>query len=361
MKYHFRNRKGWMSDPNGLVHFKGQYHAFFQHYPHASRWGQMHWGHAVSNDLITWEEKDIALFPDMPYEDEGGCFSGSAIVKDGRLYLFYTSVSRELGQTQSMAWSDDGVTFHKYEGNPVIKSSPLGDNKDFRHPKVFEYDGEYRMAVGAGIYNEAKILLFRSEDLINWEYLGEILSDRLFGSCIECPDIFELDGKYVMMLQSLRKVPHQVLFATGDFDGTHFIFDDPEEPFYPVEVGPDLYAPQTFEDDEGRRIMIAWLYNRTKPSSGGMTQSGAFTIPRQLELDPFDRMLMMPVDEALKHLKDESRFVSYDRGRLKIMFEGKLIFDRPYKEEPDILVLEDVGVVEVFINGGREVITAYIC
>ena len=102
-----------MNDPNGLVFFNGKYHAFFQHYPHAPHWGQMHWGHAVSDDLIHWEEKDIALFPDQDYENDGGCFSGSAIVKDDILYLFYTSVSHELGQTQSVAISKDGIVFEK--------------------------------------------------------------------------------------------------------------------------------------------------------------------------------------------------------------------------------------------------------
>lgn len=131
MRYHFANKKGWMNDPNGLTHFNGKYHAFFQHYPYAPRWGQMHWGHAISDDMINWEEQEIALLPDQEYEDEGGCFSGSSIVKDGRLYLFYTSVSTKLGQTQSMAYTDDGVTFIKYEGNPIIKESPLGDKNNF--------------------------------------------------------------------------------------------------------------------------------------------------------------------------------------------------------------------------------------
>ena len=90
--WHFEPQKGWMNDPNGLIFFRGQYHAFFRHYPHAPSWGQMHWGHAVSDDLLHWKELPIALYPDQPYEDDGGCFSGSAVEKDGRLYLFYTSV-----------------------------------------------------------------------------------------------------------------------------------------------------------------------------------------------------------------------------------------------------------------------------
>ena len=118
--YHFEPRKGWMNDPNGLIEFQGQYHAFFQHNPYEPKWGPMHWGHAVSKDLIHWQELPIALEPKEWYENDGGCFSGSAIEKDGKLYLFYTSVSKDLGQTQSVAISEDGIHFEKYEGNPVI-------------------------------------------------------------------------------------------------------------------------------------------------------------------------------------------------------------------------------------------------
>lgn len=361
MYWHFKNKTGWMNDPNGLVWFKGKYHAFFQHYPYAPRWGQMHWGHAVSTDLLHWEEKEIALFPDQEYENSGGCFSGSAIVKDGRLYLFYTSVSEEFGQTQSMAFSDDGETFIKYEGNPIIKESPLGDNTDFRDPKVFEYEGSYRMVVGAGIHNIGKILLFKSDDLISWDYVGEILSDAAFGSCIECPDLFPLEDRYVLMFSSIRSLPHRVCFATGDFDGERFIFDNEEEPFFPIETGPDFYAPQTFEAPDGRRIVIAWMYNWSRNTGAGRSQVGAFTIPRQLEFNMKDQLVMFPVEEACGLLKDESRFVTAENGRLKVIFEGKTIIDRPYRDEPDIMVLEDVGVVELFLNGGTETITTYIC
>lgn len=88
LKYHFEPKRGWLNDPNGLIYYKGRYHAFFQHNPHAPKWDTIHWGHAVSDDLLYWEELPIALYPDMPYENGGGCFSGSAIEKDGRLYLF---------------------------------------------------------------------------------------------------------------------------------------------------------------------------------------------------------------------------------------------------------------------------------
>ena len=170
LRYHFEPKKGWMNDPNGLVWFRGQYHAFFQHNPYDTVWGPMHWGHAVSSDLLHWEELPIALYPDQPYENGGGCFSGSAIVKDDRLYLFYTSVSKT-AQTQSVAMSDDGIHFYKYEGNPVIASCPEG-HKNFRDPKVSRIDGTYYMVTGSGNSRAGQVLLFESEDLLHWEYRG---------------------------------------------------------------------------------------------------------------------------------------------------------------------------------------------
>lgn len=361
MFYHFTPRKGWMNDPNGLIFFKGKYHAFFQHYPHAPRWGTMHWGHATSINLINWEEQDIALYPDMPYEDDGGCFSGSAIEKDGRLFLFYTSVSHSMGQTQSMAYSDDGFTFKKYEGNPIIASSPFDSNKDFRDPKVIKFQDEYRMIVGAGVDGIGKILLYRSKDLYSWDYMGELLSDAKYGGCIECPDLFPLEDKYVLMFSSIKALPHKVCFGIGEFDGERFTPDNMDEPFKPIEIGPDFYAPQTFEDDNGRRILIAWMYNWKRTARAGQISAGAFTIPRQLELSLKNELLMLPVDEAYPYIKKESTFVIYENGRLKIIFNGKTTFEKPYKEEPSLLVLEDQGVVEVFVNGGIENITSYIC
>lgn len=364
MKYHFENKQGWMNDPNGLVFYKGKYHAFFQHYPYAPRWGQMHWGHAVSDDLITWEELDIALFPDREYEDEGGCFSGSAIVKDDRLWLFYTSVSKAMGQTQSIAYSDDGLTFTKYEGNPIIKESPLSDRNNFRDPKVFKFGEEYRMVVGAGINNEASIALFKSKDLINWDFVGAILKDIKYGSCIECPNLFEVDGRWVLMFSSMKELPHKVCFSIGDFDGMNFVpngsGEDSSIEHYPIETGPDFYAPQAFIGKNGEVIVIAWMYNWTRLQGIGRTHVGAFTIPREMRINKAGKLTMMPISEAMRYVVTESPYVSYDNGLFRIQNDGKTVYSKAMKEAPEMLVLHDSEAVEVFINGGEETITAYI-
>lgn len=357
-----------MNDPNGLVFYRGRFHAFFQHYPHAPRWGQMHWGHCVSDDLITWEELPIALYPDMPYDNgtNGGCFSGSAIEKDGRLYLFYTSVSEEGEQTQSLAYTDDGLTFTKYEGNPIIPDCPLGSNKEFRDPKVFAYESEYRMVVGAGVHNTGSILLYRSSDLIHWEYLGELLTDGRFGNVIECPNLFPLEDKWVLMFSSIKAMPHRVIFAVGDFDGVIFTPDIPDGqpdswPYFTIETGPDFYAPQILEAPDGRMINIAWMYNWNRREDKGQRQVGAFTFPREMGFDKAGRLTMLPLTEGMHLLKKESSFVAYEHGHLRVKFNDRTVLERPFAHEPSVLTLEDVGSVELFINGGVENITVYIC
>ena len=357
-----------MNDPNGLVFFKGRYHAFFQHYPHAPRWGQMHWGHCVSDDLITWEELPIALYPDMPYDngENGGCFSGSAIEKDGRLYMFYTSVSEDGSQTQSLAYTDDCVEFYKYEGNPIISECPLGSNKEFRDPKVFKFGNEYRMVVGAGIKNTGSILLYRSEDLIHWDYVGKLVEDGRFGNVIECPNLFQLDDKWVLMFSSIKAVPYRVIFAVGSFDGREFIPEVPDGqpdswPYFTIETGPDFYAPQILDMPDGRKVNIAWMYNWSRREDKGQLQVGAFTFPREMAFDKAGRLTMLPIAEGMHFLKKESSFVLYDNGELRVRFGDRTVLARPFAYEPEVLTLEDVGSVELFINGGIENITVYVC
>ncbi len=140
-KYHYRPEKGWINDPNGLVHFKGYYHIFYQHSPHfETPWKEsMHWGHARTKDFIHYEELPVALFPDMDY-DRDGCWSGTAIVKEDILYLFYACVCGG-NQAVGIAYSSDGIRFEKYSGNPVISSYPPDGSPDFRDPAVCFADG----------------------------------------------------------------------------------------------------------------------------------------------------------------------------------------------------------------------------
>lgn len=355
LKYHFEPAKGWINDPNGLVYFNGMYHAFFQHYPHAPHWGPMHWGHTVSKNLIDWEELPIALYPDKEYEqqkDGGGCFSGSAVVCEGVLYLFYTSVSKELGQTQSVAMSRDGVHFEKYENNPVIRSFPEDGSGDFRDPKVTEIDGIYYMVVGSGRDDVAKILLYRSDNLLDWAYIGVLFEGAEYGKVAECPDLFPLGDKYVLMFSNLKTLCSEFIY--GDFDGRKFTPISSQR----IENGPCFYAPQSFLDPAGRRIVIGWLYSWAKTVEEGAEYAGALTIPRELTITANGKLRLFPVSEAAKLLAQRDEAVQADRHGV-VMHPAALNPDTPAKpleyrgDIKSIDILRDTKTIEVFINKGE--------
>ncbi len=349
LKYHFEPKKGWMNDPNGLCKFNGIYHAFFQYYPYAKVWGPMHWGHAISKDLIHWEELEPALIPDQPYENSGGCFSGSAIEKDGVLYLFYTSVSKELGQTQSLAISHDGIHFEKYDKNPIIDKVPSDGSQDFRDPKVFKFNDKYLMICGSGKNGVGKVLLFESENLFNWTYVGVLFEDKSCGEAIECPDLFKLGDDYVLMFSMMNKYLYSTNFIVGSFDGKHFI----EKYRTQNEAGPEFYAPQTFFDGE-RRIIIGWMFSWTKAPDKYANYAGALSIPRELKIEN-EELLNYPVKEAWSLLKKECKGVKIKNNKL-YAFKRKFNL----KEAPkDIAILEDTKTIEIFINYGEESFTLW--
>ena len=192
--FHINPGDGWMNDPNGLIKFNGMYHAFFQYYPNDVYWGPMHWGHRVSEDLIHWTELPPALYP-KTCSNEDGCFSGTAMVHDGVLYLAYTGHfdnggGENIRQVQCLASSKDGVNFQKH--GIIIDESKLPSNIspcDFRDPKIWEENGVFYMIVAAREKEgRGHILLFKSKDIFNWEYVSDLLGRESKGSMIECPD-----------------------------------------------------------------------------------------------------------------------------------------------------------------------------
>ena len=260
---HFSAEKGWINDPNGLIYFKGKYHLFYQHNPHSAVWSSMHWGHAISTDMLHWEDLPIALYPDADYDkdSEGGCFSGSAIEKDGRLYLMYTGTVHRNGncyQTQNIAYSDDGITFTKYKNNPVIYK-PEGAGEDFRDPKIFFYDGLYYAVIGGTIDNDGKVFLYTSSDILHWEYKGILFdSEGKVATMIECPDFFFLDGHWVLIFSPIGNPDRRkCIYYAGDMDFNTCRFTPRWNGI--MDYGPDFYAPQTFLDKNGNRVIIAWM------------------------------------------------------------------------------------------------------
>lgn len=227
--FHLCSRVGWMNDPNGFSYHNGMYHMFYQYYPYESKWGPMHWGHAVSRDLLHWEHLPAALAPDEPY-DRDGCFSGSALtLPDGRQLLMYTSVVKERQendtirdiQTQSLAIGD-GIDYEKYVKNPVLDAAelPCGGSKfDFRDPKIWRNaDGTYSCIAGNCLADgDGRILLFTSKDGFQWKFRSILVSnDHRFGKMWECPDFFRLDGKWVLLASPQDMLPQGFEYHNGN-------------------------------------------------------------------------------------------------------------------------------------------------
>ena len=330
-KYHIMPKIGWMNDPNGFSYYKEEYHLFYQYHPYSSVWGPMHWAHVKSKDLINWEELDIAIAPDEEY-DMSGCFSGSAIEKDGKLYLMYTGHKdighpNEIRQVQCMAVSEDGIRFEKYENNPVIGTESLPEEakeQDFRDPKVYKKIDKYYSVIGSRNIDESgQILLYSSKDLEKWDYEGNILqSNNGFGKMWECPDLFELEDKDILIMSPQFLEPrgnsywniYSSTYMIGklDYNSCKYSIEKTEE----IDYGFDFYAPQTLIDDKGRRIMIAWMqmWERNFPTNDNKHNwAGCMTIPRELKLVE-DVLYQIPVEE-LRYLRKNE--VSYENINIK--------------------------------------------
>jgi len=262
-KYHFMAETGWMNDPNGLIYYKGRYHFFYQYNPYEGFWGQMHWGHAVSDDLLHWEYLPVALAPGEVYDDhpKGGCFSGSAIEHEGRLYLLYTGTANHgngFVQTQCLAYSEDGIHFEKYQGNPVIGNPPEGFSKEnFRDPKVWRHENKFYMVCGGQKDNLAVALLYTSDDLIAWEFVNVLAESRgEWGYMWECPDFYPIGDKYVLMFSPMGVHERTTVYLIGDmnYETGKFVYTASGE----VDWGFDYYAPQSFLDGGGRRLAVGW-------------------------------------------------------------------------------------------------------
>ncbi len=325
--YHFMAQTGWLNDPNGLIYFRGKYHFFFQYNPYHGFWEWMHWGHAVSEDMLHWEYLPLALAPSEAYDNHlhGGCFSGSAIECGGRLYLVFTASTNEgdgFEQTQCIAYSEDGIHFKKYEKNPVL-TAPEGVAKDqFRDPKVWKHEDTYYLVCGASRGNRGQALLYRSKDMLQWEFFNVLAESRgEWGSMWECPDFYPLGEKYVLSFSPMNAGDHTAVYFVGDFDYDTGKFD------YHVsgemDWGLDFYAPQSFQAPDGRRIVVGWSNEwewMPQWKDWGPTYKegwcGFFNIPREVRMLEDDTLQFLPVEEMATLRKDLQ-----SKGELAVMEE----------------------------------------
>ncbi len=274
--FHVTGEVGWINDPNGLIFFENQYHAFFQYHPYDTKWGPMHWGHVVSDDLTNWRYLPVALTPGEDF-DKDGCFSGTAIVHDGRLWLIYTGYIENQGresvrQIQCLAESADGIHFKKH--GVVIGEELLPEGyapNDFRDPKVWLHDGCFFCLVAARkIDGRGRILLYRSEDLFKWEFVNDIYGEDSIGTMIECPDYNEELG-YLLFCEQFQEIEdgahlniHSCRWAVGRIDYSTGRFNEEKRGI--VDYGFDFYAPQTFAY---KPTLMGWLnmWDRNVPSA----------------------------------------------------------------------------------------------
>jgi fructan beta-fructosidase len=317
---HFSPKENWVNDPNGMVYYEGIYHLFFQHHPNSTNWGPMHWGHATSSDLIHWTQQPIAIFPDSL----GTIFSGSAVVdknnssgfgRKGKapLVAIFTqhdvkrmNEGRNDFQNQSIAFSNDnGKSWTKYTGNPVVKNPGL---RDFRDPKVLWYEPQKKWVMSLAAKN--KIVFYSSVNLKNWEKESEFGEGiGAHGGGWECPDLFMIDDsgkkRWVLIVNLNPGGPNAgsgTQYFIGDFNGNKFTTDQQDTRW--IDFGPDNYAGVTWSNTGKRNILIGWmsnwLYANQVPT---IKWRNAMTLPRDLKLMHVGNEVLLtskPVSELSK-------------------------------------------------------------
>jgi beta-fructofuranosidase len=337
LNYHVMPPVGLLNDPNGFIQFNGVYHLFYQWNPFKTGHEAKFWGHYTSCDLVNWQHENIALTP-SDWFDKNGCYSGSAIEHDGKLYVFYTGnvkdENNERETYQVMAVSNDGETFEK---KGVVIELPEGYTAHFRDPKVWQHEEQFYLIIGAQSEDlTGKATLFRSRNLTDWEHLGPIAGAHIgpfadFGYMWECPDLFELDGQDVLVFSPQGLEPdgiyYQNLYQAGyvvgklDYNNSHYDHGS----FVELDRGFEFYAPQTTVDDQGRRILIGWLGMPEEREEDHPTIEHkwihAMTIPRELKLVD-GKLYQLPAAELQKLRKEEVCYESVELSAKAQDFKG---------------------------------------
>ncbi len=344
--FHITGGSGWINDPNGLVVFRGEYHVFYQYYPRDTKWGPMHWGHVKSRDLTHWERLPVALYPD---ENEDGCFSGSAIVWQDKLWLLYTGFCENGGgenirQRQCLASSEDGVHFVKH--GVVIGEKELPPEycpQDFRDPKVFVKDGAFYCVVAAKKKGgKGRILLFRSSDLFSWEFVFDVRGQDGPGEMTECPDYRDDMGLLLCSEQfqpaegSKHRNIHSTFAQFGVLDVQRGFAAEGKADI--LDYGFDFYAPQTFA---GAPVMIGWLdmWDRSNPTAR-YGWAGQLTVPRKLRAEN-GKLLQQPVYAGREAVRRADARAVQDRlivGAVKVTAENLRAFSVDLRRKGDRFV-----------------------
>lgn len=417
-KLHFTSPKNWINDPNGFIYYKGEYHLYYQYFPYAAEWGTTHWGHATSKDLVNFEHHGIALFPSKKF-DSNGCFSGTALIEDDKLQFYYTGIkylrtedenihkpydNESFEACQVKIESKDGYTFDNFNDKkvviPPITDRKLGNKTHTRDPKVWKYKDGYSMIVGSKFEKEGvegyigQALFYTSKDGESWEYKNRCY-DESIGDMWECPDLVNVDGKYILII-SPEHITNDGVNYTNNSIYSIVGFDEETcemkitNGYSYLDEGLDVYAPQTTLDKDGNRILIGWV--RMPKKFEGEEWIGMMTLPRVINV--IDNKVHFAVAENIQNLftkeinrsdfdinnpcrikvklnkeshiniggykicvEDDS--IAVDRSSVFVETDFKAVKFKSSKLDGiyDLDIFVDNGIIEIFINGGKYVIT----
>ncbi len=403
LQFHLMPPVGWMNDPNGLCRCGEWRHIFYQYSPFNAEGGVKVWGHYRSRDLLHWEKLPVMLYPDQPW-DVHGAYSGSVLVEDGILYLYYTGSVKYTGEydyindgranNTALAVSHDGITVCSNELLMENADYPKGLTRHVRDPKVWMQDGRYYMALGARtVDDQGVVLVLESEDKNHWKYINTIMTPEPFGYMWECPDLFELDGQWFLLCspQGVGKQGNrfQNIYTSGyfplygDFRGCYTLGEYEE-----LDCGFDFYAPQTFLD-EGRRLVLGWMGMPDAEYGNPTVQNGwqhCMASLCELKLDG-GKLLRVPVPEldalhrrkidpeqakvfdlscmsagAGKIVIRECAVLEWENGKISLSLSGNGGAGRTVRCSEtdaikDLRILADTSSLEIFVNGGSRVLS----
>jgi beta-fructofuranosidase len=392
-RYHFAAPAQWMNDPNGTIFINGEYHLFYQLNPYAPRWGEIHWGHARSPDLIHWEHLPIALTPAYDL-GEHHCFSGCCVKDHGTPTIFYTSIGGLLGVANAwrgaQQWraTGDATLSHWQlaEDNPFITQS-LHPRKvyDWRDPYIWKDEKEWRMVLAGKYFGDrgGSVYMYSSPDLRTWSFHGTIFKHGTRGA--ECPNMLKFGDRYVLIVSPFS----QVQYAVGNLETGKFIPDR----WLTLDHGRDFYATNTFIDDDDGYKLVGWL---KVPGNGAW--HGCLSLPRHMTLTGSGELRIIPVKslESLRIksiplensrlagnsieikvnyqpggpgsvvgliLKDDQQeyplTVDLASGELRVLHEKRMLEQFNPTEPSNLHVFIDHSVVEVFVNE-RESLTTWL-
>jgi beta-fructofuranosidase len=313
-RFHYQPAKNWMNDPNGLIQWQGRVHMFYQYNPAGALSGRIHWGHAVSDDLLHWQELPLALSPLDEGPDAQGCWSGCAVDDGGTPTLVYTGVHPQM--VCLATGPGDLAHFRQHPANPVIAGPPpeLAEaaHGDFRDPYLWRAGDGWQMVIGTTLGpGGGAVLLYNSADLVHWDYQGILHRGNPNGpepwnmNVWECPNFIEVDGQHVLMVSTYRPelgIAYPVYYA-GQFDGHTFSPSVNQ----PLTYGSTFYAPQAMRLADGRVVMWGWLRER-RPDAALVAAgwAGAMSVPMTLNHLPDGRVRVAPAEE-LKSLRGAHR------------------------------------------------------